>query len=875
MELLVSDISDDSNGTCKSLDSLHTQFSIKARAWLVRNREGLSPKNIDDFMQRYDAANTQRRELVIAALNERSQLSAAKIDTMIQQLVKAFDAHLEAAAGKTKAHFKWIKQQYRAQVELTRQANKLELRETLQLDRVLLSESVRNVTMQGAIDVQKQAESYTATMAAMRKSEVSMQQSVEVANLLKQKAESELHSVTATANERIEQLTQQINELQQALTAATTADDNNYRGRDSSVDSYDSVHSDQSYSDTSSSSSDEHEHDDIHADHNSGSIASTRDSLVRKSPRQRHHTRSSHSPKHKKSSSRKQSESTSSTASAAHRTKRKSKQPSTGYTHALAKTLPTPRGALLTDDIESSDNDNDVLMHHINSSDQHHSAQHRKRKRNMRPASAAAATTTARTSLIAAQEQQKQHASKRTSTAVRHKRQTYSADRMRAVTDSSLTERHEQASATIVQQHSGQRPVSFTSGYTSKASKHKAKSVSSVKRRALLSLDTTVASAVKSHVLTPKSKRHTAAPTTGSGDASAHQQYSLKGAVSNTDSTQQQQHQQSDSADIVTSPQQQQLQQLESSSVVNKLDVLNSSATETVTQTNMLTVTSSNTAAVNNPHKAQRIVTPVAAETTQSVPIPSLVTAAPTEQAASNSSSNSSNHSDIVHSGKHDKDVVSSVTATTDGVTSTNNSLLLGPVPTDIRYLQHLHSVQAATADTGSSKTAASKKQQQKQHSTKASVSSSKATSTGKKGGIATSGSVSTAATTATPTVTAAATDATISNDDSIHGNADVSIEEALAAALRNAITSGVIDPSTDTSSTNAADNSASTTKLVKQRSLRWLDHNDEGTQYNDSVKDSIADVMTDGSSSSGIAVTEPLAMAATVADADVKGKSI
>eukprot|EP00953_Heterococcus_sp_UTEX-ZZ885_P014106 8030-Heterococcus_DN1.PRE.1 len=409
---------------------------------------------------------------------------------MIQQLVKAFDTHLEAAAGKTKAHFKWIKQQYRAQVEVTRQANKLELRDTLQLDRVLLSESLRTVTMQGALDVQKQAESYSATMAAMRKSEISMQQSVEVANLLKQKAEAELQIVTDTANERIEQMTQQINELQQALAVATAAEidrdnDDQYRGRDSSVDSYDSVHSEHSYSSSdssSSSSSDEHERDDIHDHHYSttSAIVNTRNSFTHKSPRQSNHIRS-RSPKHKKSSSRKQQQ-RESTSSATHRAKRRSKQPGTSYSgHApsLAETVPTPKSAVFTEDVDSSDGISDI---HTSSTDQHRSAQHRKRKRNTRPASAAAATTVNRTSLIAAQQQQHhKQPSQRTSVAAKQpsKRNTYSADRVRAVTDSSLTEQHEQDDVKKQDEHAEHRPVSFTSGYTSKTTKHKAKSVSS------------------------------------------------------------------------------------------------------------------------------------------------------------------------------------------------------------------------------------------------------------------------------------------------------------------------------------------------------------------------------------------------------------
>jgi hypothetical protein len=900
MELLVSDISDDSNGTCKTLDSLHAQFSIRARAWLVRNREGLSPKNIDDFMQKYDTANTQRRDLVITALNERSQLSATKIDTMIQQLVKAFDTHLEAAAGKTRAHFKWIKQQYRAQVEVTRQANKLELRDTLQLDRVLLSESVRTVTMQGALDVQKQAESYSATMAAMRKSEISMQQSVEVANLLKQKAEAELQIVTDTANERIEQMTQQINDLQQALAAAEIDRGNNdqYRGRDSSVDSYDSTRSRHSYSSSDSSSSssssgnDEHEPDGIHYNYNRTTEADVRDSLVDRSAKRRNHTRPQ-SPKHKKSSSRKQQQQRESTSSATHRTKRKSKQPSTGYSgHAssLAKTLPTPKSAVLTEDVDSSDEINDI---HTSSYDQHHSAQHRKRKRNTRPASAAAATTATRTSLIAAQAHHHKQPSQRTSTAVKQpsKRNTYSADRARAVTDSSLTEQYEQDDVKKQDEHTEHRPVSFTSGYISKTSKQKAKSIlSSVKRHAQLSLDTTtVAPAVKTHVAS-KSKRYTAATATGSTDVSSQQQHSMTDTAVHTDSKQQQQQRSGTSYDDTVIAQVQQQQQLDTSST-DMSGVAPTALTETVKQIDKLSDAANSTATTKNNSMLQHTLQPQASETKPLVS--SGLTAAPTEQKASSNSKSISSNSVMIHDNKHDIEAIT-VSATS------SNPLLLGPVPTDIRHnLQLLHSVQAVTSDTikhpapttAHSKTTAGSKKLM--HTTKASVSRAKLPSTGATV-VRRGDSVHTTTATSATTIAAATAAADASTDVTTASNTDVSIEEALAAALRNAIISGVVDVNsikstnsagaTDARRTNtnvtAIDDSTSSLDIVKQRSLRWLDHTTEGTQYNDTNGSGVRDAATNAditanTGSGSIRTTESAVTATTVSDADVKGKSI
>jgi hypothetical protein len=908
MELLVSDISDDSNDTCKTLDSLHAQSSVRARAWLVRNREGLSPINIDDFMQKYDTANTQRRDLVITALNERSQLSATKIDTMIQQLVKAFDTHLEAAAGKTKAHFKWIKQQYRAQVEVTRQANKLELRDTLQLDKVLLSESVRTVTMQGALDVQKQAESYSATMAAMRKSEISMQQSVEVANLLKQKAEAELQIVTDIANERIEQMTQQINELQQALAAATAAEtdrdnDDQYRGRDSSVDSYYSVHSEHSYSSSNSASSssssgnDEHERDGIRDHHYSTTEANVRDSLVCRSPKRKNQTRP-RSPKHKKSSSKKQQQQRESTSSSIHRTKRRSKQPSTSYSgHAssLAKTLPTPKSAVITEDVDGSDENNDI---HNSSNDQHRSAQHRKRKRNTRPASAAAATTVNRTSLIAAQQQQHhKQPSQRTSVAAKQpsKRNTYSADRVRAVTDSSLTEQHEQDDVKKQDEHAEHRPVSFTSGYTSKTTKHKAKSVSSVKRHAQLSLDTTtVAPAVKAHVAS-KSKRHTTAVATGGGGVSSQQQYSLTDTAVDTDSKQQQQRRSGTSYDDTVIAQEQQQQQLDTSST-DMSGVAPIALTKTVKELEKLSSTANSTVIANNNLLVQHTVQPQTRETKPTVS--SVVTGTQTEQKASSSSGSISSNIGMVHDEKHDTDAISIGGATTD--VSSNNPLLLGPVPTDTRhYLQHLHSVQAAATESSkhnapttvhSKTTAGSKKQM---HTTKASVSRSKTPITGAT--VNTRGD-SLHTTTATPATTiAAATDAAITSKVvTTASNIDVSIEEALAAALRNAIISGVVAVNsikstnsagaTDARSTNAnvtaIDDRTSSLDIVKQRSLRWLDHTTEGTQCNDTSVSGVRDVganvdITSNTDSSTVTATKAGVTATTVTDADIKGKSI
>ncbi|CAM9152646.1 unnamed protein product, partial [Hapterophycus canaliculatus] len=110
---------------------------------------------------------------------------------IVDEMVGAFDRHLEDSAASSKQHFRWMKRRYREKVDVNRAASKIELKDTILLDRCILEDKTKEIDDQYKEDIARLRVEFQLERSTLGKQRRELEQSVEVLRLEKVQAEED------------------------------------------------------------------------------------------------------------------------------------------------------------------------------------------------------------------------------------------------------------------------------------------------------------------------------------------------------------------------------------------------------------------------------------------------------------------------------------------------------------------------------------------------------------------------------------------------------------------------------------------------------------------------------------------------------------
>ncbi|KAG5178940.1 hypothetical protein JKP88DRAFT_328325 [Tribonema minus] len=205
--------------TATALRRLHAERARATRTWLIRHRGGFDDRAIEDFISAQEAAEAARRGAVAAAFEAQCGACAAAGEALAAAAAAAFDAQLERAAAECRAHFAWARRQHRGQLEVVRQASRVELQETLLLDKCLMAEARLQDEKRARRRDTAIAVRHGEELGALRHQLERAQQQLEMANVLRVRAET----AAAAATQQAKALEQSLQAAMQAHAAAVAA----------------------------------------------------------------------------------------------------------------------------------------------------------------------------------------------------------------------------------------------------------------------------------------------------------------------------------------------------------------------------------------------------------------------------------------------------------------------------------------------------------------------------------------------------------------------------------------------------------------------------------------------------------------------------
>ncbi|CAM9821681.1 unnamed protein product [Scytosiphon promiscuus] len=189
---LMSDLCDTEREVAGQLQSVQTQMSREACAWLHRQSGGgLDRVLIEGMELRMAEIDARCFAIVVKAFQDRRTATESRMKELVDETVGAFDRHLEDSAASSKQHFRWMKRRYREKVDVNRAASRIELKDTILLDRCILEDRTKEIDDRYKEELARLRVEFQLERSTLGKQRRELEQSVEVLRLEKMQAEED------------------------------------------------------------------------------------------------------------------------------------------------------------------------------------------------------------------------------------------------------------------------------------------------------------------------------------------------------------------------------------------------------------------------------------------------------------------------------------------------------------------------------------------------------------------------------------------------------------------------------------------------------------------------------------------------------------
>ncbi|CAB1120523.1 unnamed protein product [Ectocarpus sp. CCAP 1310/34] len=129
LRCLVLDVQDTERAVAEQLQRVQPELSGEACTWLKQQAaSGLDRGQLQAFELRLAGIDTQCLASVAKAFQDQRATIERRMKETIDEMVSAFDRHLEDSAASTKQHFRWMKRRYREKIDINRAASRIELK---------------------------------------------------------------------------------------------------------------------------------------------------------------------------------------------------------------------------------------------------------------------------------------------------------------------------------------------------------------------------------------------------------------------------------------------------------------------------------------------------------------------------------------------------------------------------------------------------------------------------------------------------------------------------------------------------------------------------------------------------------------------------
>ncbi|CAM9443367.1 unnamed protein product [Ectocarpus sp. 12 AP-2014] len=192
LRCLVLDVQETERAVAEQLQSVQPELSGEACTWLKQQAaSGLDRGQLQAFELRLAGIDTQCLASVAKALQDQRAAIERRMKETIDEMVSAFDRHLEDSAASTKQHFRWMKRRYREKIDINRAASRIELKDTILLDKCILEDKTKEIRDQYKEEVGRLRVDFQLERSTLRKQCRELEQSIEVLRLEKMQAEED------------------------------------------------------------------------------------------------------------------------------------------------------------------------------------------------------------------------------------------------------------------------------------------------------------------------------------------------------------------------------------------------------------------------------------------------------------------------------------------------------------------------------------------------------------------------------------------------------------------------------------------------------------------------------------------------------------
>ncbi|CBJ29045.1 hypothetical protein Esi_0133_0042 [Ectocarpus siliculosus] len=192
LRCLVLDVQDTERTVAEQLQSVQPELSGEACTWLKQQAaRGLDRGQSQAFELRLAGIDTQCLASVAKAFQDQRAAIERRMKETIDEMVSAFDRHLEDSAASTKQNFRWMKRRYREKIDINRAASRIELKDTILLDKCILEDKTKEIRDQYKEEVGRLRVEFQLERSTLRKQCRELEQSVEVLRLEKMQAEED------------------------------------------------------------------------------------------------------------------------------------------------------------------------------------------------------------------------------------------------------------------------------------------------------------------------------------------------------------------------------------------------------------------------------------------------------------------------------------------------------------------------------------------------------------------------------------------------------------------------------------------------------------------------------------------------------------
>eukprot|EP00752_Nemacystus_decipiens_P001891 g1821.t1 len=188
LQRLTGNLGDTERELVGRLQSVQAEVSRETCERLKRQSEGGVNR---DFELSLAGIDERCLGFVTQAFQDQRESIERNMKDTVDEMISAFDRHLEDSAASAKQQFRWMKRRYREKIDVNRAASRIELKDTILLDRCILEDKAKEMNDLHKEEIARLKVEFQLERSTLRKKHRELEQSVEVLRLEKIQAEED------------------------------------------------------------------------------------------------------------------------------------------------------------------------------------------------------------------------------------------------------------------------------------------------------------------------------------------------------------------------------------------------------------------------------------------------------------------------------------------------------------------------------------------------------------------------------------------------------------------------------------------------------------------------------------------------------------